>query len=98
MNHKGELQLLLTQTSALTIKKVDLKVDDLSSKMDVLLRFIQQQSPLEQSVSKKIARYGGEERALNVSSVVPLVCSSHSYLAIFRILERWLRLPKAIFM
>ncbi|KAF8904575.1 hypothetical protein CPB85DRAFT_966104 [Mucidula mucida] len=65
VNHKGELQLLLTQTSALTIKKVDLKVDDLSSKMDVLLRFIQQQSPLEQSVSKKIARYGGEERALN---------------------------------
>ncbi|KAF9028870.1 hypothetical protein BDZ89DRAFT_1014738 [Hymenopellis radicata] len=65
VNHKSELQLLLTQTSALTIKKVDLKVDDLSSKMDVLLRFIQQQSPLEQSVSKKIARYGGEERALN---------------------------------
>ncbi|KAJ7473108.1 hypothetical protein B0H11DRAFT_1342612 [Mycena galericulata] len=72
VDHKAQLQFLLTESSALqitdmnaTVGGVAAKLDTVTAKLDQALAFIARQTPLELSVAKQVQDNGGEKALQN---------------------------------
>ncbi|KAJ7236845.1 hypothetical protein C8J57DRAFT_1376350 [Mycena rebaudengoi] len=62
--HKSNLQFILAESSAIKLNEMSGDLNNMSGKLDVILRFIGQQTPLEQSVARQLENHGGAEVAL----------------------------------
>ncbi|KAJ6539161.1 hypothetical protein B0H19DRAFT_345377 [Mycena capillaripes] len=64
-DHKKELQYLMTTKTAGTVTQMNSNVQNISMQLNQVLAFINQQSPKEKAIVKKIQEYpGGEDEAV----------------------------------